>query len=113
MSYRTLTDIPGTVYDAEKTDVFYAKDYNDLASDVAGLGTPPVKATGAEINTGTDDAKFATPKAIADSNIAMLSDIPATPTFIAPRVSSASSASSLTPAVNTYDNFNLPLWLPL
>lgn len=27
----------------------------------------PVKATGAEINTGTDDAKFTTPKAITDS----------------------------------------------
>ena len=32
--------------------------------------TAPVKATGAEINTGTDDAKFATPKAIADSKLA-------------------------------------------
>jgi len=39
----------------------------------------PVKATGAEINTGTNDAKFATPKAIADSDIAFLSDIPAVP----------------------------------
>jgi len=29
--------------------------------------TVPVKATGAEIDTGTDDAKFATPKAIYDS----------------------------------------------
>lgn len=38
--------------------------------------TIPVKATGAEINTGTDDAKFATPKAIADSNIAFTTDIP-------------------------------------
>lgn len=32
-------------------------------------GTIPVKATGAETNTGTDDAKFVTPKAIADSNL--------------------------------------------
>lgn len=38
--------------------------------------TIPVKATGAEINTGTDDAKFATAKAISDSNIAFISDIP-------------------------------------
>lgn len=30
--------------------------------------TVPVKATGAEIDTGTDDAKFATPKAIEDSS---------------------------------------------
>lgn len=34
-----------------------------------GDQTLPVKATGAEINTGTDDAKFATAKAIADSTI--------------------------------------------
>jgi hypothetical protein len=33
--------------------------------------TIPVKATGAEIDTGTDDAKFATPKAIADSSLAV------------------------------------------
>ncbi len=43
----------------------------------------PVKATGAEINTGTDDVKFATPKAIADSNIAFLSDIPTIPAMVA------------------------------
>ena len=138
MSMRTLTDIPGTTYDAGKTDVFYAKDYNDLATVVAGLGAPPVKATGAELNTGTDDAKFATAKALADSDYAKTSDIPAVPTkaagsdintgtddakfvtakaiadstlpksnptFIAPRVASTTSASSLTPAVNTYDVF--------
>lgn len=29
----------------------------------------PVKATGAEVDTGTDDVKFVTPKAIADSSI--------------------------------------------
>lgn len=29
----------------------------------------PAKASGAEINTGTDDAKYATPKAIADSKV--------------------------------------------
>ena len=33
------------------------------------LSTPiPTKATGADINTGTDDDKFATAKALADSN---------------------------------------------
>jgi hypothetical protein len=43
----------------------------------AGASTSvPVKATGAEINTGTDDAKFATAKAIADSNVAFVADIP-------------------------------------
>ena len=38
----------------------------------------PVKATGAEINTGTNDTKFATPLSIADSNVAFLSDITGT-----------------------------------
>lgn len=33
-----------------------------------GDQTLPVKATGAEIDTGTDDAKFATPKAMEDSS---------------------------------------------
>lgn len=32
------------------------------------IPTLPIKATGAEIDTGTDDAKFATPKAIEDSS---------------------------------------------
>lgn len=36
---------------------------------VASGATANTKATGAEINTGTDDVKFATPKAIADSTI--------------------------------------------
>lgn len=34
--------------------------------------TVPSKATGAEINTGTDNNKFTTPKAIADSNVLQL-----------------------------------------
>jgi len=37
--------------------------------DSKATGTIPVKATGAEINTGTDDAKFATAKALVDANI--------------------------------------------
>ena len=36
------------------------------------------KATGAEIDTGTDDAKYVTPKAIADSDLATTSDITGT-----------------------------------
>jgi hypothetical protein len=36
---------------------------------VADGATANAKATGAEINTGSDDVKFATPKAIADSTI--------------------------------------------
>ena len=38
-----------------------------------------VAATGAEINTGSNNTKFATPLAIADSNLAFLSDIPSVP----------------------------------
>jgi len=37
---------------------------------IADSGIGKAKATGAEINTGTDDAKFVTPKAIADSKLA-------------------------------------------
>lgn len=79
MAIRTLVNVPGVTYDASKTDVFYAEDYNELAGDVAGLGSPPVKATGSELNTGTDDAKFATAKALADSDYAKTSDIPSVP----------------------------------
>lgn len=35
-----------------------------------------LKATGTEINTGTDDFKFVTAKAITDSNVAFTTDIP-------------------------------------
>jgi hypothetical protein len=44
------------------------------------VGGIPVVCTGAEINTGVNDNKFASPKAIADSDIAFLSDIPTVPT---------------------------------
>lgn len=57
------------VTDAEKVKL------SNLSGTNTGDQTLPVKATGAEINTGTDDAKFATPKAIADSNLAFLADI--------------------------------------
>ncbi len=39
----------------------------------------PVVCTGAEINAGTNNDKFASPLAIAESNIAFLSDIPSVP----------------------------------
>lgn len=62
-----------------------ATSFVDLASIPAGAGvipsanlgaSIPVKATGAEINTGTDDAKFATPKALKDQVVlAKYSDV--------------------------------------
>jgi hypothetical protein len=51
------------VTDAEKVKL------SNLSGTNTGDQTLPVKNTGAEINTGTDDDKFATAKAIADSNI--------------------------------------------
>lgn len=42
-------------------------DIGNLSGTNTGDQTLPVKATGAEVNTGTDDAKFLTPKAIEDS----------------------------------------------
>lgn len=102
---RTKANRSGIVYEPERTTVGFAEDVTKLDDEVVAIETElganpkgasasvaarltaiegsiptvPVKATGAEINTGTDDAKFATPKAIADSNIAFLSDIPAVP----------------------------------
>ena len=57
--------------DAQKTVIGNTTNTN------SGDQTLPVKATGTEINTGTDDAKFATAKAIKDSDVAFLADIPA------------------------------------
>jgi len=42
--------------------------FTDDAGNDLQLGQAPVKATGAEVDTGTDDAKFATAKAIKDSH---------------------------------------------
>lgn len=67
-----------------KTAVNYHTHANQSALDsVSGVNTGdqtlPVKATGAELNTGTDDAKFATAKALTDSDYAKTSDIPSVP----------------------------------
>ena len=66
--------------------------------------TVPVKATGTEINTGTDDAKFATAKAIADSKLSFISD---TETLTNKRITDrvATFTSDATPDVNS-DNYD-------
>lgn len=46
---------------------------------VQSVASPPTVATGAEVDTGTDNTKMVTPKAIADSNVAFTSDIPTVP----------------------------------
>lgn len=49
----------------------------DLTQDGEAVGgTPLVKATGAEVDTGTDDAKFVTPKALEDSDYIKEADLP-------------------------------------
>jgi hypothetical protein len=71
----------------------------------AGGGSSLTKATGAEINTGTDDAKYITAKAITDSNVAFLSDIPAgaTPgTFTPALVSSGGGAPTYNQRAGSY-----------
>lgn len=59
-----------------------------------------LKATGAEINTGTEDAKIVTPKAIADS---ALSTATSTTTFTNKRITKriTTITSHATPTVNT------------
>ena len=62
----------------------------------------PVKATGAEINTGTDDAKFATPKAVTDSKlIASDETVTLTNKTITPRI--LTFTSDATPEVDSDD----------
>ena len=70
--------------------------------------TVPVKATGAELDTGTDDAKFATAKAIADSKISYIDGVE---TLTNKRITSrvGTTASSGTPTINTdtYDSYSI------
>jgi hypothetical protein len=77
-----------------------------------------LKATGAEINTGTEDAKIVTPKALADSDYAKTSDITvtdsSTTTFtnkrINPRIVTAASYTTDTGTaldVSTCDEFDV------
>lgn len=42
---------------------------NELDTEKAAVSAIPVKASGAEVDTGTDDDKFITPKALADSRV--------------------------------------------
>jgi len=91
-SPRTKQNKAGVVYDSAKSTVGYAEDVTKLDNEVVAieneLGTNPKgasadvktrlvaiessvpsKATGAEIDTGSNDTKFATPKAIRDSGL--------------------------------------------
>lgn len=108
--------------------IWNASDWNDAidwaliehgqdGKHTSGLVTT-LKATGAEINTGTEDAKIVTPKALADSDYAKTSDIEVTPdsttTFtnkrINPRIVTAASYTTDTGTaldVSTCDEFDV------
>lgn len=58
---------PDVIQDQATKDVILVE-HNDAGTHKSTLVTT-LKATGAEINTGTEDAKIVTPKAIADSNV--------------------------------------------
>jgi hypothetical protein len=74
-------------------------------STLATTDDVPVKASGAEIDTGTNDNKFTTPKAIADSAVTTATKTQTlTNKRITPRVSS--ETSSATPTINT-DNVDI------
>jgi len=91
------TALPAAKTDYDSNDVIASADPNALAEDINAIAlkvgidsstdvnsleyrvTNAVvlsKATGAEINTGTDNDKFVTAKAIADSTVAMDADLP-------------------------------------
>lgn len=95
-SPRVLVNRAGAVYDALKTKVFFAKDHNDPLAEIVAIENElginpkgayasvsaylddlsaliseiviPTKASGSDIDTGTDDAKFVTSKSIKDSH---------------------------------------------
>lgn len=77
--FTELTEL-SSVDDSDVVPIVDVSDTTDSATGTSKKITKanlvPSKATGTEINTGTDDAKFATAKAIADSNIAFIADIP-------------------------------------
>ena len=77
---------------------FIEADVNAHEADTAAHGTIPDKATGAEVDTGTNDTKFVTPKALADQTV-LLSTTDTISQRINPRTTT--EVSSATPTVNT------------
>ena len=91
------TALPAAKTDYDSNDVIASADPNALAEDInaialklgidSSVDTDSIDykinniatldiASGAEINTGTDNVKYVTPKAIADSTVAMDADLP-------------------------------------
>ncbi len=85
------------------TDRTYS--FPDASGTLALTSDLAVKATGAEINTGTDDAKFATPKAVADSKISITDGVEILSNKrITKRI--GTTTSSATPTINS-DNYDM------
>ena len=85
------------------TKIMTASERDNLANQSGvntGDQTLPVKATGAEINTGTDDAKFATAKAIKDS---ILFNLPEGTMYNGKIVPSVDGSGNLTVALKGMD----------
>lgn len=75
---------------------------------VADGATANAKATGAELDTGTDDAKFATAKALADSAyVTETGTVILTNKRITPRSGTAASTATLTLDSDAYDIYTL------
>jgi hypothetical protein len=68
MSQQTRTTLKGYFETNDKPTQAQFENLIDSGVNITDDGSLPVKATGAEINTGTNDAKFATAKAIEDSD---------------------------------------------
>jgi hypothetical protein len=66
-----ISDVNATDLTDGGATTLHKHSYNNL-DDKPTIPTLPVKASGAEIDTGTDDAKFATAKAIKDSKISFI-----------------------------------------
>lgn len=72
----TTADLPADELTADELAAVNGAAAPTALNVFATIADVPVKATGAEVDTGTDDAKFVTAKAVADSSVAMTSDIP-------------------------------------
>jgi len=97
------TALPGTKNDYDSDDLVASADQNSQSDDINAIAAKVgidssadtssldykinniatlVVATGAEVNTGTDNVKYVTPLAVTDSNIAFIADIPVKATGI-------------------------------
>jgi len=130
-SFRTMANKTGISYDADKTKIIFAEDFNYEREEIVAIetelgttprgsdasvearldridGAIPVKASGAEIDTGTNDTKFATPKAIADSGVTQNTKTQTlTNKRLTPRIGTTASSATPTPDADANDQYNV------